>query len=378
METSELASAGYWESREIDIRLNPRRSIDATGLRDFLARDCGISAAVVLATSGSSGGFKFVVLPKSALLASANAVVEHCGIQKDDIWLAGLSDFHVGGLGIYARAYVAGSRVEALSHKRWQRDTQPYLDAIVSAGATLTSMTPTHLYDVVKAKVKAPSSLRGVLLGGATIDGDLVARAQELGWKIWPSYGMSEACSQIATCIDGNFEWLPILPHWECRLSLEGRLEIQGEALFAGYAVRTSDSWNFESGRSDDDWFVTGDQCEVDDGRLRFGGRADDLVKVSGELVSLSAVEDVAVAVARSNDADAAVLAVSNERRGNDLVAFAEVGEPGAAEVLAYINRQLDGIEKISRIFPVDALPRTEIGKIDRQALRKIVEESPV
>lgn len=375
METPGLATAAYWESDEVDIRLNPRRGIDASGLRGFLEKECGVKAAVVMATSGSSGGFKFAVLPKSVLLASARAVVEHCAIRKDDVWLAGLSDFHVGGMGIYARAYVAGSRVETLNDKRWQRDGRPFLDAIVSTGATLTSMTPTHLYDVVKAEEEAPPSLRGVLLGGARIEASLVSRAQKLGWRIWPSYGMTEACSQIATSIDGDCEWLPILPHWKCRLSAGGQLEIRGEALFAGYAERVGDRWRFETARSDGGWFTTGDRCEVSDRHLRFLGRADDLVKVSGELVSLSAVE--AVAADCCGHAPTALIALPDERRGNTLIVFVESSGEEAAEALTKINGQLDGIENVSRIFPVGSLPRTEIGKIDRQALLRMATEEP-
>ena len=96
METTGLTDAAYWESADVDIRLNPKRSIDDSGLHEFLTGECGIEAAVVMATSGTSGGFKFAVLPKAALLNSARCVINHCGLTSEDVWLAGLSGFLVG------------------------------------------------------------------------------------------------------------------------------------------------------------------------------------------------------------------------------------------------------------------------------------------
>lgn len=374
METTELTSADYWESEGNDIRLNPRRNIDASGLPEFLEKECGVRSTVVMATSGSSGGFKFALLSKAALLASAEAVVNHCDIRKEDVWLAGLSDFHVGGLGIFARAHVAGSRVVSLPDFRWQRDGAPFLEAIRQSRATLTSLTPTHLHDLVRAGAAAPESLRGVLLGGGAIDRDLVARARELGWPTWPSYGMTEACSQVATSVDGTADWLPILPHWECEATTGGRLKIRGNALFSGYASRGSGGWKLDSAVDENGWFVTGDRCELAEQTLRFLDRADDLVKVSGELVSLSSIESTARKVGAAVGLELAVVALPDERRGTEIAVVAEAGGEG---LLDRINDDLEGIETVRRIVPVSALPRTDIGKIDREALRRLVIESP-
>ncbi len=370
METPELASSEYWESDRNDIRLNPRRNIDAAGLLGFLEEERGIRSTVVVATSGSSGGFKFALLSKSAILASARAVVEHCGLRREDVCLAGLSDFHVGGLGIFARAYLTGSRVVPLPDFRWQRCGGPFLEAIARSGVTITSMTPTHLHDLVKAEAPAPTSLRGVFLGGGPINANQVARAIELGWPIWPSYGMSEACSQIATSVEGRIEWLPILPHWDCGSTDNGRLKIRGGALFSGYATRCDGEWRIDTAVDEDGWFVTGDYCEVSGGKVRFLGRADDLVKVSGEWVSLSAIEKAATEVGVSEGVEVAIVAVPDERRGNEIVFVTEIG---GGDLLECINRELEGIEKVSRVVEVESLPRTEIGKVDRDTLRRLV-----
>ena len=375
METTRLTSSEYWESDSIDLRLNPRREIDAVGLDPFLRDDVGIQSSVVLATSGSSGGFKFVVLSKSALLNSAQAVIEHSGLGRDDMSLAGLSGFHVGGLGIYARAFLSGSEIVEMDSAGWKRDGSDLVRVLEEKSVTLTSMTPTHLHDLVSHKAQCPDALRLVFLGGGRMDAALIEKARELGWPIRVSYGMTEAGSQIATARDDSVDLLPVLPHWETKVDIDGRLAIRGEALFSGYAIREGAQWKFEDARDGGGWFVTGDRCELQDGMLRFSGRADDLVKISGELVSLSEVNRLAESVAREMGSDAAAIALPDDRRENELVVVMKACERDASVLLRDLNSQLDGIEAVRRVVFVDQLPRTEIGKLDRVRLEQMATE---
>lgn len=374
METTDLTSARYWESEAIDLRLNPRRGIEADGLIDFLRGERGIRSSVVLATSGSSGGAKFVVLSKRALLASAAAVNEFLGFNENDVSLAGLSGFHVGGLGIYARAFLSGSRVVELAPGPWRRDGSLLVESVERTGATLTSMTPTHLHDLVAGRVCCPEPLRVVLLGGGRIDTGLVDPARELGWPIRASYGMTEAASQIATARDGETEWLPILPHWETRTGEDGRLAIRGPALFSGYATRGESGWCFEEAADGEGWFATGDRCEVREGTLRFLGRADDLVKVSGELVSVGEVRDRVAELGVEAGLETAVVVVPDARRGHEFVLVVAGEEREAGAFHESLRGRLEGLARPARWIAVEALPRTEIGKVDTSELTRIAE----
>ena len=358
MEAIDLTSPNYWESETVDLRLNPKRVFDTDGLQQFLETECGVRSALVIATSGSSGNAKFVVLPKSAILASARAVNAHCGLTRDDRWLGGLSTFHVGGLGIYARAYCSGASVFPMEWDSWTRDGSALIDAIERTQATLTSLTPVHLYDLVSAGVTCPRTLRGVFLGGGRIDATLVIGARDLGWPIWATYGMSEAASQIATSIDGRIDWLSLLPLWQCRADADGRLAIRGAALFSGHAAKQEGRWSFDTARDEDGWYVTGDRCELRESELRFLGRCDDVVKVSGELISLSRLN---LRVAECG-LTGAVVAVPERRRENELVL---VIEGGGGDCLGRLNDGLAPIEQVSRVVVVEHLPRTDLGKLD-------------
>lgn len=365
METADLSDPAYWESESPDLRLNPLRPVETGGLRESLVCQAGAEASVVLATSGSGGKAKFVVLPKAALLASARAVNAHCRLSAEDVWLGGLSTFHVGGIGIYARAFANGARVAPLPWDSWVRDGSVFLEAVRRAGATLASLTPAHLWDLVQAGARRPRPLRGLFLGGGVIDPELVARARELDWPVWPTYGMSEASSQIATSLDGDGTSLEVLPHWETRIDrATGRLSIRGEALFSGYVERREGAWCFDPARDGEGWFATGDRCEVEDGRLRFVGRLDDSVKILGELVSLASLNARLVEFAIRG----LVVALPHPRRGHELVL---VREPGGGAMEDF-NAGLAPVERLSREQVVAELPRTEIGKVDRAKVEEI------
>jgi O-succinylbenzoic acid--CoA ligase len=370
METPHLMDPSIWESDAVELRLNPKRSVAVEGLKAFVEDELGIRAAIVLASSGSGGVAKFVVLSKAALLASARAVNALGGLTRDDIWLGNLSTFHVGGIGIHARAYANGAKVVPMPWDGWTRDGSGFLSAIDEARATLASLTPTHLWDLVRVGARAPETLRGLFLGGGRIDPALVAEAKDLGWPVWPTYGMTETASQVATSVEGNPEWLPLLPIWEARSDEEGRLWLKGAALCEGTVTKDEGPWVYHPSRDLDGWMATGDACELRGRELRFLSRLDGAVKVSGELVSLPILNDRLAELGIVG----MVVAVPEPRRGNELVLVCEKGHTDAKRCF---NEDLPPIEQVVRMIEVASLPRTEIGKLDRAAIEAMVCSRP-
>ena len=64
---------------------------------------------------------------------------------------------------------------------------------------TLVSLVPTMLARLLDAGLERPPALRWALLGGGPIPPALLERAERAGVPVAPTYGMTEACSQIAT-----------------------------------------------------------------------------------------------------------------------------------------------------------------------------------
>src|SRR6266851_5614716 len=100
-----------WQSRETHLLLNPRTPAGDRQRFELLAAAVPLEAHVWMATSGTTGVQKLTALSKKALLASAAAVNHHLDARASDAWCRVLPPFHVGGLGIEARAYLAGARV---------------------------------------------------------------------------------------------------------------------------------------------------------------------------------------------------------------------------------------------------------------------------
>src|SRR5712691_8408649 len=149
---------------------------------------------VWMATSGTTGALRLVALSKRAILASAEAVNRHLDATDRDVWLCVLPTFHVGGLGIHARAGLTGSRVIASA---W--DARQFIRTIAAENVTLASVVPAQVRDLVALGEPAPPSMRAIVVGGGALTLDLYSAAHALGWPVLPSYGMTEACSQIAT-----------------------------------------------------------------------------------------------------------------------------------------------------------------------------------
>jgi len=107
---------------------------------------------------------------------------------------------------------------------------------------------------------------------------------------------------------------------------------------------------------------------------LRFCGRASARVKVLGELVDVEALER-AFLEGVNQSLDAALVAVDDPRTEHALVLVIHnaVSPDDAAPLIVAFNASVAGFERISRVVQVDVIPRSELGKVRRAELRKLV-----
>jgi O-succinylbenzoic acid--CoA ligase len=247
---------------------------------------------------------------------------------------------------------------------------------LAHSGATHLSLVPTQVHDLVAAGLRAPGSLRAIVVGGGVLADATGRAARELGWPVLASYGMTETASQVATqgmeLLDSPYHSLPIalLPCWDARVDDEGRILLKGEALFSGMLVPGEVGWKYEERRNE--WHVTSDAGRLEGRDLFLAGRADARVKILGELVDPVAVE--AELLALSSRGDFAVVAVPDVRAGNRLVLVHENDVSGFAEVLAAYHSTCPGFRRISACLPVGRIPRSPLGKPLRKELSQIAE----
>ena len=152
--------------------------------------------AIVVHTSGSSGAPKPVELTYGNWLWSALGSAAALGVDPQERWLCCLPLAHVGGLSILIRSAIYGT--SAVVHERFE--TERVLAALSEPdGPTLVSLVPTTLERLLDAGLREPPALRWALLGGAPMSAALLERAANAGVPVAPTYGMTEACSQVAT-----------------------------------------------------------------------------------------------------------------------------------------------------------------------------------
>ena len=331
---------------------------------------------VGIATSGSTGTSlgKLILLSREALETSARAVNERFQSGPHDVWMKSLPDFHVGGLGILIRAHLSGAKVFEDRLPKW--DAHGFVKQVEEAKATLISLVPTQVFDLVQVNVRAPESVRSVIVGGGRLETSLRERANALGWPCLASYGMTETCSQIATALTPEDPRLVLLSHATARTTETGRLAVRAGSLLSAQIVfneRGAELYDPKQG----DWFVSEDRGHVEDGnRLVIDGRDADFVKIGGEGVWVSKLEETLerLKLELGFQGDAVVLAAQDDRLGAMIVLLATRNSQASVEELveAFDSRVLP-FERIRRLELVDAIPRSALGKLLRGAALQLV-----
>ncbi|NUS07013.1 MAG: AMP-binding protein [Nonomuraea sp.] len=305
--------------------------------------------AVVIATSGSTGAPKGVLLSATALRASAAASLRRIEASKGERWLCCLPVSHVSGLQVLVRALL--SDTEPIIH--------PSFDprAVLGSGADHVSLVPTQLHRLVEMEADL-SVFRTIVLGGAAPRAGLVERAVELGARVFTTYGMSETCGG---CV---YNGRPLY-NVDLKIGADGLIRIAGPVLFSDYRFG-------EPAAFDGDWFVTSDLGELTGGRLRVLGRADDVVNTGGEKVVAAAV--AAVLETHPAIAEVAVAGLPDPEWGEAVTAFVVPADPAApptlAQLRAFCRDRLPAYAAPRDLRLLPALPLLPNGKTDLVRLR--------
>jgi O-succinylbenzoic acid--CoA ligase len=310
------------------------------------------ASALIVRTSGTSGEPKEVPLTYGNFLWSAIGSAVALGSDPAERWLCTLPLVHVGGLSIVLRSAI--SATTAVLHERFE--TQAALAALMDDGITLVSVVATTLARLLDAGLADPPSLRCALAGGGPVPAALLERAREAGVAVSQTYGLTEACSQVATQTPGERGSDSGPPLFCTRLTLAR----DGEILVAGPTLSPAVAGGV---------LATGDLGELDaDGRLRVIGRRADTIITGGENVSPSEVE--AVLERHPAVLEAGVYGVGDDRWGEAVHAVVVAREAvSEAELRAHCASLLAAFKVPKRIAFAPQLTRTASGKLQRGRL---------
>lgn len=293
--------------------------------------------AVLMRTSGTTGGPRTVALTFGNLLWSALGSAAMLGARADDRWICALPVAHVGGLSVFVRSAIAGSSV--ISHERWVTEN------VAAETPTLISLVPTMLARLLDAGWRAGPWLRWALVGGAPLSPALRERARQAGVPIAATYGLTEACSQVTTF------GVPLFCT-RVRLASDGEIVVSGPTVAGGGPLATGDL-----GR------------RLPDGTLAVVGRKTEMIITGGENVAPTDVEAV---LEQHDDVIEALVGGRPDDEWGEAVTATVVARPGSApqadELRAFCAARLAPFQVPKEIAFADELPRTASGKLIRGA----------
>lgn len=308
-----------------------------------------------VATSGSTGVPKIVLLSRAALVASGEATASR--ISGHGQWNLCLGLTHIAGVQVVLRSVLAGT-----TPVRCPAGGPDFAAAFARSTKEMTgqrryvSMVPTQLRRLLDHPDSraALRSYDAILLGGAAADRALLADADDL--QIVTTYGMSETaggCVYDGVPLDGVRALLDKARH----------ITLAGPVIARGYRHGTKLADNpFMAGK-----FRTSDVGTMADGVLQVVGRSDHLINTGGEKVAPAIVE--AAMRELPGVADVTVVGVPDTEWGEIVAVLVVAATPlNLDDVRRELAGRVPSAALPRKLVMADEIPRMGIGKLDREA----------
>ena len=339
-------------------------------------------------TSGTTGQPKIVPLKRRQMYHAAESSALNFRPDTNHFWLLCMPLNHIGGISVILRSLLYGSGIYRLSS--FDKELVKNL-LIEETSIQVVSFVPTMLKRLLSdPDFSVHKNFKTVLLGGAPASPKLLKEALRKNIPAIPSFGMTETCAQIAAVklnkrfkiksglVGTIFQGNEVSIRNEQGLSLQpseiGTIWLKGPQVFDGYFDDFDNTNRFD----DDGWFDTHDSGWLDEkNRLYVFSRRSDLIISGGENISPYEVEQ-ALQNVESID-EAAVTGLPDEEWGQivtALVVFKDGYSISLEELRSALHNELPNFKKPRRLIKVESLPKTRSGKIRRDQLKVIADQS--
>ena len=346
-------------------------------------------------TGGTTGAPKLVIHTHRNQLAGAFGGACAVAAGPDDVFVNGLPMFHVGGAIFCSLSmFVAGAEVVILSPAGFRNPqiVAKFWRIVERTRTTMVGGVPTALSAVAKIDPRGADLSRvRVNISGASMLSRSVAEQLEhiTGKPVHELYGMTETGGVL--CVDPVWRTralgsagYPIAfcevrarrledgkaSNQYCDPGEPGMLVVRGANVTPGYKDAAQSRNLFTT----DGWLVTGDVGYVDDsGRVFITGRAKDLIIRSGHNIDPAMIEECLMR--HPAVADAGAVGMPDSYAGEVPVAYVTL-RPGVIatedELVTFARAHIGEPPALPRkVFVLDQLPMTAVGKIFKPALRQ-------
>lgn len=343
------------------------------------------ATAVVLFTSGSEGVPKGVELTHANLLANVRQVLAICDLQDHDRLFNALPMFHSFGLTAGTLIPLVRGFPVFLYPSPLHYRIIPMAAYLQNTTVLLSTNTFLNLY-ARRAHAYDFRSLRYLFAAAEKVqEATATAWMRRFGVRILEGYGATE-CSPVV-CVNTPLQPRHgttgrLLPGVEAKLvPVEGvpeggRLLVRGPNVMKGY-LNTDANAAFQALGG---WYDTGDIVTLDaEGFIRIQGRLKRFAKISGEMVSLTAVEDAFAGAFTQHGlrCQVAVIAQPDEDKGERLIAVTNEPRLTLAELRAAItSRGLPNLWSPRELRVVREIPKLGTGKVNHRELQRVMQET--
>ncbi len=340
--------------------------------------------AVIIFTSGSTGTPKGVRLTFGNLFSSAAKSDKFTNYMPDDISLASIPFYHIGGFMIFIRSLLTGGSVAIPN----SFSTDDIISALNDFDPSIISFVPTVLKRILERGISPNKRLRCLYLGGSGSDKRLIENALRKNYPLVKVYGSTETCSMVTalhTDICKNFplssgkvlgESSIVIVDKENKpvpINSRGEILVKSPSLFKDYVNN-----HIETGKKlRDGFYYTGDLGYINtDGLLFIEKRIDDVFISGGENISIYEIE---TAIKSLKDIkNAAVITVDSDEWVQSAAAFIQL-EAGAnlneREIVRQLKEIIAGYKIPKHFYFVDELPEGDSGKMDLAGLKRIMDK---
>ena len=332
--------------------------------------------ALMMYSSGSTGNPKCVQLTFSNLFVSSKSLQSHIAQKTNDVWLASLPFYHIGGFSIITRSLLWGSTIAFTK----SLSIEEMINSFTKYKPTYFSIVPIMLKKMLDENVKPWKELKSVFVGGGPLKTKDIIKAIEIGFPLIGVYGSTETSSMVTAVMEKelfkklNCAGKPIPGN---RISIIGSKGLPLEKRKIGEIVISSKSvassyFNYSTisgSKIVNQKFYSNDLGYLDEeGNLFLVGRKDDMIISGGENINLNEIENYVKSL--DDITDCTTTKVKDEKWGESYVLFIAQkvkGENAKEKILDRLKENFSNFKQPKSVCFVDDLLRNELGKIDKR-----------
>ena len=319
----------------------------------FLADWFNDSEEMTVQTSGSTGEPKLIRVRKSHMMNSAIATCYQLRLAPGDRVLLCMSLQFIAGKMMVVRSLVAGLDLHLVPPSGFPlKDTNVHF--------RFAAMVPMQIYNSLQVSLERErlERIAVLLVGGSAVDPKLETALKAFPNPVYASYGMAETLSHIALRrINGPeaSDYYTLLPAVKVFLSEDQCLIIDAPMV-------------------SDHRLYTNDHAEMrGDGSFRILGRIDNVINTGGIKVQAETLEAF---LSDFIDLPFAISSLPDEKFGEIIILAVEGILDDALLTQTLHAENLPAHQFPKQIISLDRLPRTESGKVNRIALRNLLQSN--